>query len=65
MEREHLSLWELLGGLLSGEEGSGDVHHPMEVHSPGTLIVVRGLWKWGISLSMGALLGEPGGGLLC
>jgi len=57
-----------VGGLLSGdperygEEGSGDGHHPMGVHSLGTLIVVRGVWKWGISLSMGALLGEPGGG---
>jgi hypothetical protein len=37
-EREHLSLWELLGGLLSGDpegyraEGSGDGHHSPVSH---------------------------------
>ena len=39
-----------------------DRHYPMGAHSPGTLIVVRGLWKWGINLSKGALFGDPGGG---
>ena len=73
LEREHLSLWELLSGDPEGygEEGSGDRHHPMGVHSPGIRReVVSGLWKRGISLSLygssvrgtwreGSLAGDP------
>ena len=60
----------LLGRFLSGdvegygEEGSGDGHYPMGFHSLGTLIdSCKGSLKTG-HLSMGALLGELGGGLL-
>jgi len=47
-----------------GEEGSGDRHHPMGVHSPGTLRdSCKGALETGhLSLSMEALLGEPGVG---
>ena len=61
----------LLGGLLSGdpegygEEGSGDGHHSMGDHSPGTVRELYGGSGNEASVSMGALLGEPGGGFLC
>jgi hypothetical protein len=73
LERENLSLWELLGGLLSGdpegygEEGSGDRHHsPVSqgVRSPGTLLVERGLWKRGIPL-YGSSFRGTWRGILC
>jgi hypothetical protein len=70
-EREHLSLRELLGGLLSGdleghgEEGSGNGHHsPVSwgIRSLGTLLVKRKLLKQGIPLYGSSFRGTWRGG---